>query len=160
MRVPSHGSTDVLAGMDQTIEDGVDIMSLSLGFFEIPVYENPIAIGAFIGTKPAPKVAYFSPRGPNQRSSWTLKPDILAPKVLLPSALITFVDVTNNADDRIIDMTTEVAGTPLNFGAGHVNPNKALDPSLVLDLNYPSFLMLLNKTNTTTTTFKRALTNV
>jgi hypothetical protein len=110
---------------------------------------------------------------------------------------MTTADVMDNADGRIIDMTTEVAGTPLDFGAGHVNPNKAMDPGLVydivaedyinylcamnytsqqvqiitgtsnftcqyasLDLNYPSFLVLLNNTNTSTTTFKRVLTNV
>jgi len=112
------------------------------------------------------------------------------------SALMTTADVTGNAVGRIIDMTTEVAGTPLDFGAGHVNPNKAMDLDLVydieaedcvnylcamsctsqliqiitgpsnftceyasLDLNYPSFLVLLNMTNTATTTFKKVLTN-
>ena len=112
------------------------------------------------------------------------------------SALMTTADVTGNAVGRIIDMTTEVAGTPLDFGAGHVNPNKAMDLDLVydieaedcvnylcamsctsqliqiitgpsnftceyasLDLNYPSFLGLLNMTNTATTTFKKVLTN-
>lgn len=204
-----------------------------------------------LGTKPAPKVAYFSSRGPDRRSPWILKPDILAPgyhilaawvpnrgfapireddylqtdyalvsgtsmscphvagiaallkashhdwsSAAIRSALMTTA-YTENANGRIIDMTTEVAGTPLDFGAGHVNPNKAMDPGLVydiqpedyinylcalnytsqqiqiitgtskvtcehasLDLNYPSFLVLLNNTNTTTATFKRVLTNV
>ena len=44
---------DVLAGMDQAIEDGVDVMSLSLslGFSETPFDENPIAVGAFAALK-------------------------------------------------------------------------------------------------------------
>ncbi|XWS39943.1 hypothetical protein CRYUN_Cryun18bG0097700 [Craigia yunnanensis] len=50
-----HGAcksaTDVLAGMDQAIEDGVDVMSLSLGFVETPFDENPIAVGAFAALK-------------------------------------------------------------------------------------------------------------
>ncbi|KAI3808034.1 hypothetical protein L1987_23975 [Smallanthus sonchifolius] len=41
-------TTDTLAGMDQAIEDGVDLMSLSLAFPKTPFYENPIAIGAFV----------------------------------------------------------------------------------------------------------------
>ncbi|KAK9077181.1 hypothetical protein SSX86_005517 [Deinandra increscens subsp. villosa] len=40
-------ASDTLAGMDQAIEDGVDLMSLSLGFIETPFFQNPIAIGAF-----------------------------------------------------------------------------------------------------------------
>ncbi|KAJ9159553.1 hypothetical protein P3X46_025056 [Hevea brasiliensis] len=205
-----------------------------------------------LGTKPAPKVAYFSSRGPDRRSPWILKPDILAPGYLIlaawvpnrgfapirdddylltdyalvsgtsmscphtagvaallkathrdwssaaiRSAVMTTADVTDNANGRIIDMTTAVAGTPLDFGAGHLNPNKAMDPGLVydievedyinylcalnytsqqiqiitgtsnfsckyasLDLNYPSFIVILNKTNSTTSTFRRVLLNV
>ncbi|KAH1072265.1 hypothetical protein J1N35_024593 [Gossypium stocksii] len=205
-----------------------------------------------LGTKPAPQVAYFSSRGPDRKSPWILKPDILAPGVdilaawvpnrgfapiddddylltdyalesgtsmscphaagiatllkaahrdwssaAIRSAMMTTAEVFDNANGRIIDMTTGVAGTPLDFGAGHINPNKAMDPGLVydieiqdyinylcglnytikqirtitgmrqfncdsatLDLNYPSFIILLNNTNTTSTTFQRELTNV
>lgn len=205
-----------------------------------------------LGIKPAPQVAWFSSRGPDRKSPWILKPDILAPGVdilaawvpnrgLAPigntdyllsdyaiesgtsmssphigglaallkaahrdwspaairSAMMTTADVIDNAKSPIIDMTTTVAGTPLDFGAGHVNPNKAMDPGLIydievndyvnflcglnytrqqikiitrlsnfscdqanIDLNYPSFIVILNNTNTTSYTFKRVLTNV
>ncbi|KAL5788298.1 hypothetical protein ACOSP7_005247 [Xanthoceras sorbifolium] len=204
-----------------------------------------------LGTKPAPQVAYFSSRGPDRRSPWILKPDILAPGVdilaawvpnrgwtpirdqylltdyalvsgtsmscphvagiaallkavhhdwssaAIRSAMMTTANLYDNANGIIIDMVTEIAGTPLDFGAGHVNPNKAMDPGLVydievedyinylcglnytssqiriltgtsnftcehanLDLNYPSFIVILNNTNTTSFNYKRVLTNV
>ncbi|KAL5855585.1 hypothetical protein ACOSQ4_005387 [Xanthoceras sorbifolium] len=204
-----------------------------------------------LGTKPAPQVAYFSSRGPDRRSPWILKPDILAPGVdilaawvpnrgwtpirdqylltdyaiisgtsmscphvagiaallkavhrdwssaAIRSAMMTTANLYDNANGIIIDMETGTAGTPLDFGAGHVNPNKAMDPGLVydievddyinylcglnytssqiriltgtsnftcehanLDLNYPSFIVILNNTNTTSFNFKRVLTNV
>ncbi|KAK2665059.1 hypothetical protein Ddye_003633 [Dipteronia dyeriana] len=204
-----------------------------------------------LGTKPAPQVADFSSRGPDRRSPWILKPDILAPGVdilaswvpnrgwqpirdqyllndyalvsgtsmscphvagiasllkavhhdwssaAIRSAMMTTANIYDNANDIIMDMITGTAGTPLDFGAGHVNPNKAMDPGLVydievkdyisylcglnytsnqirvltgtsnftcehanLDLNYPSFIIILNNTNTTSFNFKRVLKNV
>ncbi|XP_059663986.1 subtilisin-like protease SBT3 [Cornus florida] len=204
-----------------------------------------------LGTKPAPMVQWFSSRGPDIRSPWILKPDILAPGVnilaawapnrgiapigddylltdftllsgtsmasphvvgvaallkavhkdwspaAVRSAMMTTAYVIDNANGPIIDTTTKVAGTPLDFGAGHINPEKAMDPGLIYDievqdyinylcgmnytnkqikvitrrskfscdqasrdLNYPSFIVLLNKTNTTSYTFNRVLTNV
>ncbi|RWR85484.1 subtilisin-like protein protease SBT1.7 [Cinnamomum micranthum f. kanehirae] len=204
-----------------------------------------------LGSKPAPQVADFSSRGPYQISPWILKPDILAPGVnilaawapnrgwqpigndylvtdfalvsgtsmssphlvgiaalvravhpdwspaAIRSALMTTAYLIDNTHGPILDMITGTSATPLDFGGGHVNPTKAMDPGLVydigvqdyldflcglnytsdqmmvitrksnytctnpsLDLNYPSFMVILNNTNSTTTRFTRVLTNV
>ncbi|GFZ19586.1 subtilase family protein [Actinidia rufa] len=217
--------------------------------------KNPIVSVKFqttvLGTKPAPQVPFFSSRGPGSVAPWVLKPDILAPgyeilagwapnkgaafirddelltdyvlesgtsmssphlvgaaallkathhewsSAAIRSAIMTTADVFDNTKSIFTDMATGQSGTPLDFGAGHVNPNKAMNPGLVydmevqdyinflcgmnysmqqitiiarrsdfncenasLDLNYPSFIAILNDKSTTSYTFKRVLTNV
>ncbi|XP_042513925.1 subtilisin-like protease SBT1.2 [Macadamia integrifolia] len=40
-------SSDILAAMDDAIRDGVDILSLSLGGFPVPLFDDSIAIGSY-----------------------------------------------------------------------------------------------------------------
>ncbi|XP_043706093.1 subtilisin-like protease SBT1.2 [Telopea speciosissima] len=44
-------SSDILAAMDDAIRDGVEILSLSLGGFPIPLYDDSIAIGSYRATE-------------------------------------------------------------------------------------------------------------
>ncbi|XP_020252140.1 subtilisin-like protease SBT1.7 [Asparagus officinalis] len=157
-----------------------------------------------LGTRPAPQVADFSSRGPSSISPGILKPDILAPGVnvlaswvpnrgfaplgddylmtdyallsgtsmasphvigiaallksahpnwspaAVRSAMMTTADTTDNTGGQIRDMGIGRAASPLDFGAGHVNPNKAMDPGLVYDIvlaDYMDFLCGLNYTS-------------
>ncbi|KAL6843590.1 hypothetical protein ACP4OV_026652 [Aristida adscensionis] len=65
------------------------------------------------------------------------------------SALMTTAYNLDNAGDVIRDMATGEASTPFARGAGHVDPNRALDPGLVYDIDaddYISFLCSLGYT--------------
>ncbi|KAE8658830.1 putative Subtilisin-like serine protease 2 [Hibiscus syriacus] len=190
--------SDILAAMDQAIADGVDVMSLSLGFKQTPYFQDVIAIaslsvvvfcdnkdstgifeqaeelarvnaaagilisdwtltdigylslpsqilppssGAMIkkytteatddasakimrllrtsfGTKPAPKVADFSLRGPDPINPSILKPDIIAPGVNVLAAFPPTIPVQQFGNYELASDYALLSGTL--FSTPHV----------------------------------------
>ncbi|CAI0440293.1 unnamed protein product [Linum tenue] len=58
------------------------------------------------------------------------------------SAIMTTATTTSNKGEAILTSSGSNA-TPFNYGAGHVQPNKAMDPGLVYDLNLTDHLNFL-----------------
>ncbi|GFP89040.1 subtilisin-like protease [Phtheirospermum japonicum] len=59
------------------------------------------------------------------------------------SAMMTTASLTDNSFDPMVDESTKKPATPYDFGAGHLNLERAMDPGLVYDLtdnDYVSFL--------------------
>ncbi|KAJ8763278.1 hypothetical protein K2173_026179 [Erythroxylum novogranatense] len=154
-------------------------------------------ISTNLGVKPAPQVAYFSSRGPDPIHPGILKPDILAPGVdvlaaiapnkpymdigkydlatdyalysgtsmaaphvaglaalvkkvhtswspaAIRSAIMTTAYVVDNTHAVIRDQWNGLPGTPLHFGAGHISPNKALNPGLIYDMGFQDYVNFL-----------------
>nr|GEZ77968.1 subtilisin-like protease SBT1.2 [Tanacetum cinerariifolium] len=75
----THTSTrDILAGMDTAIEDGADVISLSLGGPPVTFYNDPIAIGAFTAIKSRIFVSCSAGNfGPNSKTLLNEAPWIL-----------------------------------------------------------------------------------
>ncbi|KAL7129782.1 hypothetical protein ABFS83_13G091100 [Erythranthe nasuta] len=61
------------------------------------------------------------------------------------SALMTTATANNNLGKLITDVEGNYA-TPLQYGAGHIQPAKASDPGLVYDASYEDYLLFLCST--------------
>ncbi|CAJ2663869.1 unnamed protein product [Trifolium pratense] len=78
------------------------------------------------------------------------------------SAIMTTSDIFDNTNEHIKDIGTGNKATPLALGAGHVNPNRALDPGLIYDAgvqDYVNLLCALNFTQKHITTITRSSVN-
>ncbi|KAJ8749944.1 hypothetical protein K2173_013859 [Erythroxylum novogranatense] len=179
----------------------IPIMMVPASSFKDLVSEQKVKSLKFVTTeyhtKPAPEVAEFSLRGPNQVSPNILKPDIVAPGVDILAATVPTVPVTtlgryglttdytimsgtsmatphvagvaamlknvhpewspaairsaimttsyviDNTGNFLLDQLTKMSATPLACGAGHIDPNKAIDPGLVYDLSFHDYVGFL-----------------
>ncbi|KAL5062493.1 hypothetical protein RYX36_024230 [Vicia faba] len=79
------------------------------------------------------------------------------------SAMMTTSDILDNTKQPIKDIGNDNKdATPLALGAGHVNPNRALDPGLVYDVgvqDYVNLLCALNFTQQNITAITRSSSN-
>jgi subtilisin family serine protease len=79
------------------------------------------------------------------------------------SAMMTTSDILDNTKKPIKDIGKDnKVATPLALGAGHINPNRALDPGLVYDIgvqDYVNLLCALNFTQENITSITRSSTN-
>lgn len=67
------------------------------------------------------------------------------------SAMMTTASTVDNRNGMLTDESTSAVGNPFDYGAGAVEPEKAVDPGLIYDLgpqDYVNFLCALNYTET------------
>ncbi|KAL7245252.1 hypothetical protein ACSBR2_000552 [Camellia fascicularis] len=223
-------ASDVLTGMDQTIDDGLDIMSLSLALPKTPYFEDAMVIASlsaiekgivivcaagnewgsehniqrstmdhhskehevrdndfedktstssslfFLGVlKPdilalgqdvlaavVPNKAYFKVGNYNMGTDYGFisgtsmaTPHVAGVTALLKvvhhdwspaairSAIMTTANTLDNTDTALKDQLTGLPATPLDFRAGHVNPNKAMDPGLIYNMGFHDYVDFL-----------------
>uniref|UniRef100_A0A2N9FNH5 Peptidase S8/S53 domain-containing protein n=1 Tax=Fagus sylvatica TaxID=28930 RepID=A0A2N9FNH5_FAGSY len=56
------------------------------------------------------------------------------------SAMMTTAYAMDNTGTILNSQLTGISGTPLEFGAGHINPNKAMDPGLIYDMGLQDYI--------------------
>ncbi|GMY22780.1 subtilisin-like protease SBT1.8 [Fagus crenata] len=56
------------------------------------------------------------------------------------SAMMTTAYAMDNTVTIMKSELTGLSGTPLEFGAGHINPNKAMDPGLIYDMGLQDYI--------------------
>ncbi|GMY22789.1 subtilisin-like protease SBT1.7 [Fagus crenata] len=59
------------------------------------------------------------------------------------SAMMTTAYAMDNTGTILKSQMTDLSGTPLDFGAGHINPNKAMDPGLIYDMSLQDYIEFL-----------------
>lgn len=70
------------------------------------------------------------------------------------SAMMTTANTLDNTQKPIRNSESNKPATPLDMGAGHVDPNRALDPGLVYDTTPQDYVNLLCSLNFTAEQFK------
>ncbi|CAN1343136.1 Subtilisin-like protease SBT1.7 [Linum perenne] len=137
-------SSDILAAMDAAIQDGVNVLSMSLGAgwtgklgpTGLAADPRRVEFNIISGTSMScPHVAGLAALVKAAHPEWS---PAAVKSALMTTAYVTYKDATGNAS------------TPFDHGAGHVDPVSALNPGLIYDLtadDYLSFLCALNYTD-------------
>jgi len=59
------------------------------------------------------------------------------------SAMMTTAYVKDNTGNIFKSQLTNSSSSPLDFGAGHINPNKAMDPGLIYDMGLQDYIQFV-----------------
>ncbi|CAB4279727.1 unnamed protein product [Prunus armeniaca] len=115
---------DILAALDAAVEDGVDVLSLSLGGESLPFYEDVIAIGAFAAIQ---KGIFFSCAAGNSGPSYNSLSNE-APWILTVGASTT---------DRILKSEAQIGDDKNNhFDGKSLSQSEDFDSAVSLPLVY------------------------
>ncbi|XP_050206677.1 subtilisin-like protease SBT3 [Mercurialis annua] len=136
---PSILKPDILA-------PGVDVLAAiapNKNHMKVGRYELATDYALFSGTSmAAPHVAGVAALLRAVHPEWS--------PAAIRSAIMTTAYNTDNKGSTLKDQWTGAAATPLDFGSGHINPNKAMDPGLIYDMylqDYVNFICSLGYTD-------------
>ncbi|GFQ02482.1 subtilisin-like protease [Phtheirospermum japonicum] len=145
--------SNILAGFDKAVEDGVDVISISASSDSDELYSlDSIAIGAFGAMeKGVSVIASAGNNGPDQGSVSNVAPWMTTLKgahpdwtpAMIRSAMMTTAYTQDKDDKPILDSKDHMESTARAMGAGHVDPEKAVDPGLVYDITTDDYLNFL-----------------
>ncbi|XP_024972036.1 subtilisin-like protease SBT1.9 [Cynara cardunculus var. scolymus] len=129
---PSVLKPDILA-------PGVDVLGAvrpDLPFMVVGKYDLVTDYALYSGTSmAAPHVAGVAALLKSIHGDWT--------PAAIRSALMTTATNTDNRNGIIEDQWYNQPATPLDFGAGHIYPNKAMDPGLIYDMGFQDYIDFL-----------------
>ncbi|KAH7423888.1 hypothetical protein KP509_12G079200 [Ceratopteris richardii] len=139
-RGPNPQTTEILK--PDLIAPGVDILAAwtgAVGPSGLPSDRRTVEFNIISGTSMAcPHVSGVAALLKSSHPNWS--------PAAIRSALMTTAYTEDNRGAVIADEATSNSSTPLDFGAGHVDPQKAMDPGLVYDIepqDYVDFLCSL-----------------
>ncbi|PWA62530.1 peptidase S8, subtilisin-related protein [Artemisia annua] len=118
---------------------GVDVLGAvrpDVPFMEAGKYDLLTDYALYSGTSmAAPHVAGISALVKAVHRNWS--------PAAIRSAIMTTAYKTDNTFGMIRDQTNGSIATPLDFGAGHVDPNQAMDPGLIYDMDSQDYIDFL-----------------
>ncbi|KAK3030948.1 hypothetical protein RJ639_036686 [Escallonia herrerae] len=136
-RGPNHLTREILK--PDVIAPGVNILAGWTGFTsptDLDIDPRRVQFNIISGTSMScPHVSGLAALLRGAYPGWT--------PAAIKSALMTTAYYLDNTGKNITDLATGKESTPFVHGSGHVDPNRALDPGLVYDIDASSYVAFL-----------------
>lgn len=136
-RGPNHLTSEILK--PDVIAPGVNILAGWTGFTsptDLDIDPRRVEFNIISGTSMScPHVSGLAALLRRAYPKWT--------PAAIKSALMTTAYFLDNTGKNITDLATGEASTPFVHGSGHVDPNRALNPGLVYDIDVSDYVAFL-----------------